>query len=348
MNEPAIQYVVTTDGFRIAFTDCGAGVPLVLMPLPVNNLRLMWRMQALRPLFEALSERFRLIQYDPRGSGMSQRGLAESHSMADYELDLLAVVDALDLHQFLLLAPIMQAHVAVRYAVREPQRILRLVLWQLIASYVGGQPNYIAQLARDDWGRYLVMEAGIFAPGERLEDGLRLIGASVTQEDVIKAASVAGASNVVDLLPELQVQTLLLYKDMPFLKNPDWVKRAVTAITGAHLALLADDGDLYSFPRDPREFVAQIDEFLRSTNLDAGPGGPAVIEPASSASQSRLTPRETEILRLVAQGLTNKECAAALVLSERTVGRHITNIYAKIGVRSKAEATAYAIRQNLA
>src|SRR5262249_24412282 len=55
-------------------------------------------------------------------------------------------------------------------------------------------------------------------------------------------------------------------------------------------------------------------------------------------------PRELEVLRLVAAGHSNREIADELVLSVRTVERHINNLYAKIGARGKADATAYAFR----
>jgi len=61
----------------------------------------------------------------------------------------------------------------------------------------------------------------------------------------------------------------------------------------------------------------------------------------------RLTAREVDILRLIAGGRTNSRIAADLVLSERTVARHITNLYRKIGTTNKAQATTYAIRHNL-
>jgi DNA-binding NarL/FixJ family response regulator len=50
------------------------------------------------------------------------------------------------------------------------------------------------------------------------------------------------------------------------------------------------------------------------------------------------------VLRLLASGFTNAEIAARLVISERTIARHITNVYAKINARSKVEAAAYAFR----
>jgi class 3 adenylate cyclase len=60
-----------------------------------------------------------------------------------------------------------------------------------------------------------------------------------------------------------------------------------------------------------------------------------------------LTAREVEVLRLIAAGRTNTEIAAELTLSVRTVARHITNIYTKIGARNKVEATDYANKRGV-
>jgi ATP/maltotriose-dependent transcriptional regulator MalT len=61
-----------------------------------------------------------------------------------------------------------------------------------------------------------------------------------------------------------------------------------------------------------------------------------------------LTPRELEVLRLVASGRTNRSIAAELVLSEKTVARHLSNIFTKLGISSRASATAYAYEHGLA
>jgi DNA-binding NarL/FixJ family response regulator len=53
------------------------------------------------------------------------------------------------------------------------------------------------------------------------------------------------------------------------------------------------------------------------------------------------------VLRLVAAGRSNREAAAALSVSERTVERHLENLYRKIAARTRADATAYALRNNL-
>jgi DNA-binding NarL/FixJ family response regulator len=60
-----------------------------------------------------------------------------------------------------------------------------------------------------------------------------------------------------------------------------------------------------------------------------------------------LTPRELQVLRLVAAGQTNKAIAAELILSQRTVDRHMSNIFIKLGVSSRAAATAYAYEHQL-
>jgi DNA-binding NarL/FixJ family response regulator len=60
-----------------------------------------------------------------------------------------------------------------------------------------------------------------------------------------------------------------------------------------------------------------------------------------------LSRRELEVLRLVAAGNSNREIAAALVISEHTVARHVHNIFAKVGVSSRAGATAFAFAHDL-
>jgi DNA-binding CsgD family transcriptional regulator len=61
----------------------------------------------------------------------------------------------------------------------------------------------------------------------------------------------------------------------------------------------------------------------------------------------RLTPRELEVLGLIAQGLSDKEAAVQLGLSEHTIHRHVTNILTKTGLPSRAAAVAQATRQGL-
>ena len=73
----------------------------------------------------------------------------------------------------------------------------------------------------------------------------------------------------------------------------------------------------------------------------------AVARPPAASDVHGLTPRELQVLRLVAAGTTNKAIAAELVLSERTVDRHVSNILMKLRVPTRAAATAFAYEHKL-
>jgi len=68
---------------------------------------------------------------------------------------------------------------------------------------------------------------------------------------------------------------------------------------------------------------------------------------AAAPSTGGLTPREVEVLRLVATGATNREIADSLVISDKTVARHVSNMFTKLGLYSRAAATAYAYEHDL-
>ena len=102
-----------------------------------------------------------------------------------------------------------------------------------------------------------------------------------------------------------------------------------------------DDGAAGSFAAAEAMFEqigARID--ARATR-DSRAAGRTVHAPAG------LTAREVEVLELIAAGNTNKQIAAELFLSEKTVSRHLSNIFAKIGVTSRSAATAFAFEQGL-
>jgi DNA-binding NarL/FixJ family response regulator len=73
----------------------------------------------------------------------------------------------------------------------------------------------------------------------------------------------------------------------------------------------------------------------------------SAVAPAAADAAGGLTAREAEVLRLVAAGKTNRAIAGELFLSEKTIARHVSNIFAKLGVASRSAATAYAYEHNL-
>ena len=85
--------------------------------------------------------------------------------------------------------------------------------------------------------------------------------------------------------------------------------------------------------------------------MSAGRAGAPGSEPDAAVSGTAvtvLTPRELDVLKLVAQGLSNPDIARRLVLSEHTVHRHLANILRKLGLSSRAAAAAWGVRTGLA
>jgi DNA-binding NarL/FixJ family response regulator len=89
-----------------------------------------------------------------------------------------------------------------------------------------------------------------------------------------------------------------------------------------------------------------IDEAQRVMGSKRASESPTPVPP-SPVAFAGLTPREIEVLRLVAQGLTNAQVAERLVITPRTVNVHLTSIYSKLQVTSRTAATRYAIEHNL-
>ena len=96
--------------------------------------------------------------------------------------------------------------------------------------------------------------------------------------------------------------------------------------------------------------LMQPDGILRELHRSAVPDAAATDDrqTLSLSSTFGLTPREREVLRLVAQGRTNREIAGALFVSHRTATTHVANILGKLGVASRTEAAAWAVREGVA
>jgi DNA-binding NarL/FixJ family response regulator len=155
------------------------------------------------------------------------------------------------------------------------------------------------------------------------------------------AAGARGAVKLADGSPEAALVSLRRAAHAwQELDAPYEVARTRELIARACLAL--GDADAARMERDAaRETFAK---------LGAAPDLARIDSPAPDADPRPphgLSARELEVLRLVAAGRTNKAIAAELVLSERTVERHVSNIFAKLGVSSRAAATAFAYEHRL-
>ena len=144
-------------------------------------------------------------------------------------------------------------------------------------------------------------------------------------------------------LPDLNGLALLAQlletfgNDLPVILTS--AERGTPLDCAAGLMLGADDYIVK--PIDPAEFVARVRRSLRRSVAPRGNGNGNGRQPVEAS----LSPREREILELLAEGQTQKEIAVSLVISPKTVGTHIQHVLAKLGVHSRAQAVALAYTQ---
>jgi pimeloyl-ACP methyl ester carboxylesterase/DNA-binding CsgD family transcriptional regulator len=337
MDAPPVQYA-SSDGISIAYSVSGSGQPFVFMPGAMSHLQLDWRLDDIRAWCERLSDRFRLIRYDGRGQGMSTRGLSKNHTVDDYVRDLEIVADHLKLERFILMAG-GACHIAVRYAHKHPERVAALILVGGWLSYgAGSSSSTIVALVRQDWDLFLYNFVPRSLPRDQAQIFYDILKQSSTPDDFEIGGQAMSASRIEDLLPEMTTPMLVLHptSDETFLPVETSIKFAQLA--NAQLVLLEGN---YRVP-ELESGLKAIEDFLASLP----PGEPQPALPAG-ASPGSLSPREVEVLRLVAGGKSNQQIADALVISLFTVNRHVSNIYAKTRVANRAEAGAYANRHGL-
>ena len=154
-----IRYCTTSDGVRLAYASTGNGPPLVKASNWLTHLDFEWGSPIWRHWYTALSRHHRLVRYDERGNGMSQRDVPDV-SFETWVRDLETVVDAAGLDRFPLLGISRGGPIAIAYAVKHPERVTQLVLYGAFAAgmkHVGSPQQLeartaLASLLRLGWG----------------------------------------------------------------------------------------------------------------------------------------------------------------------------------------------------
>ena len=154
-----IRYCTTSDGVRLAYATSGSGPPLVKASNWLTHLDFEWGSPIWRHWYAALSSHHRLIRYDERGNGMSQRDVRDV-SFDTWVRDLETVVDAAGLDRFPLLGISRGGPIAIAYAVKHPERVTHLVLHGAFAAGLNhvGTPSELearralVRLIRLGWG----------------------------------------------------------------------------------------------------------------------------------------------------------------------------------------------------
>jgi len=122
---------------------------------------------------------------------------------------------------------------------------------------------------------------------------------------------------------------------------------ALRAGARSYLTKDADRADIARALHAAAGGLAVFDARVQATLLAAATAAPRPVPATPAQAPDDLTPREVEILGMIARGLTNPEIAAALYLSNHTIKTHISRIFAKTGSRDRAAAIGYASRHNI-
>jgi DNA-binding CsgD family transcriptional regulator/pimeloyl-ACP methyl ester carboxylesterase len=314
-----------------------------MMPAPFNHVHLMWRVEPNPTLIQPLAARYRLVQYDSRGQGMSTRGLTEFHKIDDYLLDLATVVGKVGLSRFVLAGGPLFANVAARYALAHPEHLLGLILIDEGPGDAWGGADGMGRFeeqARTNWRSYLGwLAGGMMADPERV----RYYDQAITQADFLTVLGAIRGSSIEGSLGGLTVPTLVIGGHTAttdiFVEN---AKRLAAAVPDARLAIFDDwPWHLYSRDGSTPPAIPAIESFIGSLQGVSDSERVEAVDSRQAAARG-LSSREVEVLRLLAAGKSNAQIADELVISQNTVIRHVSNIFAKTGAANRAQATAYA------
>lgn len=337
-----IHFATSFDGTRIAWAVAGKGPALVRAPTWLTHVEYDWDSPVSRHWISELTRAHTLVRMDPRGIGLSDWDI-DDLSFDAVVRDVEAAVNAAGLERFALVGNSFGAAVAIAYAARHPQRVSRLFLW---GSYCRGalkrgeptperieHSQMLRKLAEIGWGSgeqtFRQVFASLLVPSATKEqwqwftDKMRLC---CSGRNAARYLAMMEQVDVQDLARQVRCPTLVLHSRHETRNPYDEGKRTAALIPGAEFVSL-DSTNHILLPDEPawQHLVAEFRRFM--------PGGPA-----GGGVFAELTQRERQVLELIARGLDNDEIALELSLSAKTVGNHITRIFAKAGIGSRAQA----------
>ena len=328
------------DGRQIAYASVGEGPLLLFGGRWVSHLEEEWEDHRARSLFEELARTHRVVRYDRLGAGLSERKLRGQPTPELESRQLEAVLEACGGGPATIFACSCAGLATARFASARPDRVDKVVFF---GGYVSRDDipdatrRSIVDFARVNWQLAAQMLAGLFLPHGSGEE----IAALSRYQRHSASADVAAAFLELDLtadarpfLPSLTMPSLVLHR------RGD---RTVPIGRGRQLASLLPNARFVALPGDSH--LPHMDDQRPLQRALAGFLDDAV--PVEANGDSPLTRRETEVLRLIAVGLSNREIASSLVLSEHTVHRHVANILRKLTQSSRAAAAAQATRAGL-
>jgi len=342
-----IRFCTTRDGVRLAYARLGAGPPLLRVGSWLTHLEFDATTPVWIPWLRELSRHNTLVRYDPRGCGLSDREVPQ-FTLDDWVRDLEAVADAAGLVRFSLLGASQGGALAIAYAARHPERVERLVLY---GAYARGalrragtareREEFEAQvkLIELGWGRensaYRQLFTSLFLPDgtpEEIESFNRLQQLSASAENAGRMVRGYAEIDVQSLSTRVRCPTLVMHADRDARVPFDEGRRVASLIPEARFLPLASRNHIVlEHEKAWQALVDALHDFLAPERAFVHDGTFAV-----------LTCRERELLELIAEGRDNDDIARRLDVRNKTVRNHITRIFAKLGVTTRAQAIVLA------
>jgi pimeloyl-ACP methyl ester carboxylesterase/DNA-binding CsgD family transcriptional regulator len=351
--EPLRQQVgfCPTPRGRVAYAEVGDGPLLVLPPPWIGHVELEWEFPEVRAFLLGLAGHHRVVRYDRLGTGLSDRPTRRPEHTLDEHVETVAtLLGHLGQTDASLLGFSYGGCVALAVAARRPELVRRLVL---VGSYADGSQIASSALAqalvatvRAHWGVGSRALADVWVPGT--DQATRaafaaLQRASASPEEAARALEDVYRTDVRRDAGLVRAPTLVVHRRGDRAIPAELGRDLAARVPGARVTLLA--GDLHPPWLGDRDAVLRaVLDFL---GAGSAPPGPVAPDRVTVPDDGGLTAREREVLRLVAEGLTDERIAQQLVLSPHTVHRHVSNIRLKLDAPSRAAAAAAATRQGL-
>ena len=329
------------DGQRIAYASAGEGPLLLVGGRFVTHLEEEWEEPTIRRFFEELAATHRVVRFDRLGAGLSDRALPGEATVEIDVWSLRAVHQAVGLEPAILFAwSSCAGRSTAEYAVRHADVVRKIVFFGACAArddVPDATRKSLVEFVRTNWALASQMLAGLMAPhasGDEIASLSRYLRRSADAQAAAAFLELDLVSSMRAVLPKLEHPALVLHRRGDRTVPISHGRELASLLPNARFVALAGDSHLPHLD-DQREVQRALAGFLGESGA------------SETSDRSPLTRRETEVLRLVAAGLSNREIASSLVLSEHTVHRHVANILRKLAQSTRAAAATHAMRLGL-
>jgi pimeloyl-ACP methyl ester carboxylesterase/DNA-binding CsgD family transcriptional regulator len=316
-----------------------------MLPGWVSHVEKMWSHPAAVTARDKLAAAHRFIWYDRLGCGLSDREGFTPSVENDVE-QLEAVLLAAGVDRCSLIGYSMGGPAAALFAARYPGRVDRLVLY---STYARGwtltsdvQHESMKALIRSNWALGALTLAAVFIPNGSRRDlnwFSRFQRDAATAEMAVVLFDAVRTHDARRALTAIRAPTLVLTNRHDSAVAPANSRELAALVPGATLQVL-EGNEHEPFIRDSGNVVEAILDFVEGRPLAGQKPGPA-------PTAQLLSPRETEVLTLLAEGQPNKVIAQRLGIGVATVERHVASVYRKVGARGRADAALHAVSLGL-